>query len=114
MKTILAVLLLAFSLSINAANCTGTGSSESFHDSNGNVYNTQTFGNTTTVVGHNTVTGKLWSQQSVTYRNITSTKGITDGMKWYATTKTHPNGNYTVIQTVNGITTIYKCSRYGC
>ncbi len=72
------------------AACYGSGSSYSCNDSNGNSYNVQRYGNTTTMQGSNPSTGSHWNQSSQTYGNTTYQHGTTNGQNWSQTIQTMP------------------------
>lgn len=82
---LVAAFLAASALSANAT-CYGSGSFQTCHDSSGNSYSVQRYGNTTYMQGSNP-NGTQWNQTSQTLGNTTYHDGTTaNGNSWNGNT----------------------------
>ena len=91
MKKITLSLALSCAAISSQAACFGSGAFQTCSDNEGNHYNVQRFGNTTTMQGSNTANGTTWNQTSNTMGNTTYQNGTaSNGQSWNGTTTSLP------------------------
>ena len=91
MKRISTLLALSCAAFFSQAACFGTGAMQTCNDNQGNSYNVQRFGNTTTVQGNNAANGTTWNQTSNTMGNTTYQNGTaSNGQSWNGITTSLP------------------------
>lgn len=111
------MVLLLLSVSTTATSqCMGSNTFSTCTDNNGNNYNVQRYGNTTSVQGSNASTGSTWSQNSTTMGNMTRTTGqASNGAAWTENRTELGGGNYVVSGTNSqGQSYSHSCNKFGC
>jgi hypothetical protein len=96
--------------------CVGSGAFRTCTDlQNGNTYNVQKFGNTTTMQGSNP-NGSQWSQTSQSIGNMNITNGTAaNGQRWNETQINMGGGMVTRYGTdANGRPFMQTCTQFGC
>lgn len=109
------ILIAAFSASAYA-NCFGSPTMQTCTDNNGNSYQVNRFGNTTTVHGYNAQTGSSWNETANTYGNNTYINGTAaNGASWNENIMNLGNGSRIINGTNSqGRSFSRYCTAYGC
>jgi len=103
--------LLCLAPALGHARCVGPMMMQSCTDHNGNVYQIQRFGTTTTIHGFDPKTGKHWNRSST----LGEPGETEDFMSGSARTKTGPKSNAQAPGTAARIDPLApKCNQFGC
>ena len=115
MKKIVIGLVAVFAAAYAQAGCIGTGSLQTCSDNQGNTYNVQRIGNTTTMQGNNAANGTSWNQTSNTVGNTTYQNGTaSNGQSWNGTTTNMGNMQIQQGTDSRGNTYSKTCTSAGC